>query len=198
MILEDYLQFYIRILKRKPVLFAAVLALYIIFAVGVFAQHFYTMETKRHQTEIMELQKEIDQKDENLTYLEKTTPRPAIFKDLMFDEKWNSDETRANVLRLVDYAKYAEQKADYRYADQLFTEANGIQETLTVNYYEGRNAYYSGDLDQAEAKWRRFLEMDAKNHYPEVRFYLACLLYERGRERECKEMLRTYITTPVQ
>lgn len=116
-----------------------------------------------------------------------------LFRNLEFKEKWQDDKTRTEILRLIDYARFAEEKNDYQYARRFYEEANRLQETSAVTYFLGRNAYLQGDLADVEAKWRKVIEWDKHLTYPEMRLYLALILYEEHKDNEAIGLMADYL-----
>lgn len=142
---------------------------------------------------ISELQSKVEQQDKIIEVLTKREREYSFLRKLEFQEDWKAEDNRNNVLRILDYADFAIQKQDYSRAEQLYLEADKIQETLTVPYYRGRLAYIQGNLPAAESQWKRVISLDRQGRYPEVRLYLAIALYEIGKGSESKAFLKEYL-----
>jgi hypothetical protein len=65
---------------------------------------------------------------------------------------------------------------------------------MSVLYYFGRNSYFQGDLKATENQWREAISLDQAGKYPELRFYLAVLLQEMGRQKEADTVLMEYLS----
>lgn len=198
--LQRLFQFYRRMLKKNPFLTLVAVVAYITMLVSLFIPRpplssYWNRITGRQEleTRILELQEQLDRKDEIIDTLTKRTRASSVQKDLTFEETWETEENRANVLRLLDYADFAIEKEDYSYAERVYREASQIQETLSVHYYLGRLYHLQGDLTDSEVEWKRAIELDPQRRYPEVRFYLAILLYEMGNEKESTNFLEEYL-----
>lgn len=151
----------------------------------------------RQREESMLLKQRVAALDRSLAALSGKEPSriqtAKLFRNLEFKEQWQDDKARAEILRLIDYARFAEEKADYEYASRFYEEANKIQETHTVTYFLGRDAYLQGELTRAEMYWRKILAADPQNHYPEMRLYLALILYEQRKDSEAASLLEAYV-----
>lgn len=145
------------------------------------------------EARIDELEKRISQQDAVIQILTKRSKSVSFFRDLDFEENWKTDENRDTILRLLEYANFAIQRADYSRAESLYLEASQIQETISVPYYRSRMYYVQGDLQSAELQLRRVIELDKLSKYPDVRLYLGIVLYQMGKEKDGREYLRDFV-----
>jgi tetratricopeptide (TPR) repeat protein len=199
-VMEELAEAYGNALRRHKTFAAIFTVVYAAFVFGfVFRPDLAKMwasitgET-RTQQQIKALETDLMKQRTIAETLASRVKKASFLRNLEFQETWRNDESRAEILRLLDYADFAIQKDDYSRARKLYEEASQIQDTLSVPYYLGRLSYMQGDLSESEANWRQVIKLDAKAQYPEIRLYLGITLYEMGREREGKEVLRDYLS----
>jgi tetratricopeptide (TPR) repeat protein len=146
------------------------------------------------EAQLQSLQQKLDQQDKVIDTLTKRTKESSFIRKLSFEESWKSDDNRANILRILEYADFAIEKEDYRRAESLYLEGDRVQPTLSIPYYLGRLYYIKGDLQGTERQWKKFIAVDSRGKYPEVRLYLAIVLYEMSKQDESKDLMRAYLT----
>lgn len=190
----------IRAMKRRPVLAVFMIFSYIfILSWPLLLRsnkiNYWDRITGREELElrILDLQTELDKRDEIIDALTNRKGAYSLYKDLTFEESWETEENRVTIQRLLEYADFAIEKEDYPYAEQVYQEALQIQETLSVHYNLGRLYYLQGNLTEAESEWKSVLELDSRGQYPEVRFYLGVLQHEKGSEDESNNNLSEYL-----
>ena len=150
------------------------------------------------------LTKRVETLTRQLAYTELPTVGPTrakdtgIFRDLQFNENWENEKVKSDALRLIEFGRYADDKGNFKYAEKLYREAKELQDSLTATYYLGRNAYFQGDLSEAERNWRKLISVDPDVKYPDVRLYLATLLSQSRRNAEAKQVLATYVGPQVE
>src|SRR6266446_2471082 len=197
-VLYRILNIYKLAFSRYRFLFIVTAVVYLAFFVVFFAKgslvEFFraTFEVKQLRTRVLELETERHQQEQLLATLSSRTSQADFLKPLKFEEKWRDEAARQNVSRLVDYAEFAVSKNDYEHAERFYSEADNIQPTVTIPYYEGRLAYRRGDLQLAEAKWLEAIKRDSGNKYPDLRLYLGLLYYQMGRSGEAQQFLKNY------
>ena len=197
-ILEELASSYAR-LFRKP-LVVAFMVVYLLFSVGLVLKPVLITKwaevtgNARTEAQLKALELELQKQRTIAETLTTRLKKASFLRNLEFQEPWKNDQSRAEILRLLDYADFAIQKDDYPRARKLYEEAAQIQDTLSVPYYLGRLCYIQGDLSEAEANWKQVIKVDSTGQYPEIRLYLGITLYEMGREREGKEAFREYLS----
>lgn len=142
------------------------------------------------QGRLLDLSDRLARQQDIIDVQSRRTRQSSFLRKIDFDENWATEKSRLRIMRLLDYAEFALEKEDYRYAERLYQEASEIQQTITVPYYKGRLNYLLGDLEGAEAEWREAIRLDDKGRYPELRLYLAISLYEMDKDNETKKLLK--------
>lgn len=193
------LEFYIGMFKRHPLVLSLTLILYILFTIFfVFREELSLYLTapntiKELEVRLFEQQDKIEREKSIVEILTKRTRESSFLKDIKFIEDWKSPEIRDEILRFLDYANFAIKKQDYKHAERLYMEASELQETLTIPYRLGRIYYIQGDLKGAQSQWMNVISLDKENAYPDMRLYVAIILYEKGQIEQSKNFLRHYL-----
>lgn len=197
--MSELLHWYKRLWIRRPLIIVVVTLIY---ALGAVAALFYedifdvmnaTREVKELRALTAELKDASDQQAGVIEILTKRTKNVSFVRRQVFKENWITEENRTNVLRLLEYAAFALEKADFRHADKLYREANEIQETLVVPYNRGRLSYLEGDIGTAVWYWKTVIARDAGELYPDIRLYLGIALYELGEDVESQQYFQEYL-----
>jgi len=198
MLVDDIFSFYKRIFLRHPYVTGTIVVIYV-FSVIAFVSRRSVVQWLRAPGEVAELRMRVldletqrRQQDQLLSTLAERTSQAEFLKPLKFEETWRDERAKQTVGRLVEYAEFAISKNDFEHAQRFYTEANEVQPTLTVPYYEGRLAYRRGDLQRAETKWLEAIKRDPGRRYPDLRLYLGVLYYQTGRLDEAKAYLGSY------
>lgn len=189
---------YRRMFSRRPVLVVIMLFIY---AAGVGGFLFKWTNTGSWESQksrdlrlrIQRMEMKGERDDAVIDVLRQRMRKVSFLKDLTFDEKWKSDETRTTVLRLLEYAQFALEKSDFSYAKGVYQDAAKVQPTLSVPYYLGRLHYLEGDLVSAESEWTTVIAADPQGKYPDLRLYLGILKYELGKKDESNTLLQEYL-----
>ena len=194
---------YKMLLTKHPLVMGVLLTLYFLFGVTFVLQAVYRIsptevlrgpiEAPKLRSRVQALEASLAEKDALINRLSKESLRAPHFSDLSFEENWISEEARASVIRLLEYAAFAVGKEDYRHAERMFEEANLIQETISAAYQQGRLGYARGDLRMTTLKWRRAIELDQESRYAILRFYLAIVYHELAEEERSRELVREYV-----
>jgi tetratricopeptide (TPR) repeat protein len=198
MSMESMVANYMRLIRRHPVVYITGIAVYVVFIVFFFWRSPITAwlrspaEVPELRKRVLDLEAQRQQQDQLLAALTSTTLESDFLKPLKFDERWRDDRARETVGRLVEYAEFAISKNDFEHAARFYSEADEVQPTLTIPYYEGRLAYRRGNLQRAEAKWLEAIKRDPEDKYPELRLYLGILYYQLGRIAEAKQYLKSF------
>jgi len=149
-------------------------------------------QVKELQKRVLDLEAQRQQQDQVIATLTARATQTDFLKPLKFDERWRDDRARETVGRLVEYAEFAIAKNDFEHAGRFYNEANDVQPTVTIPYYQGRLSYRRGDLQRAEAMWLEAIKRDPDRKYPDLRLYLGVLYYQMGRASEAKRYLRSF------
>jgi tetratricopeptide (TPR) repeat protein len=197
MIIEDLFVAYKRLLSRHRYIVVATLAVYVTaimayLKVPVIAWFRAPAEVTELRGRVLDLETQRRQQDQILATLTATTVQSDFLKPLKFDEKWRDERARETVGRLIEYAEFAMSKNDFEHAERFYSEANEVQPTVSIPYYEGRLAYRRGNLQRAEAKWLEAIKRDPDRKYPDLRLYLGVLYYQLGRAGEAKQYLKNF------
>jgi tetratricopeptide (TPR) repeat protein len=197
--LENVLAFYKRLFMRYRSLALLTSFVYIVFAGFYLAKATRLTEWFRAPSEVKELQKRVldleaqrQQQDQVIATLTARATQTDFLKPLKFQERWRDDRARETLSRLVEYAEFAISKNDFEHAERFYNEANDVQPTVTIPYYQGRLAYRRGDLQRAEVMWLEAIKRDPDRKYPDLRLYLGVLYYQMGRFSEAKRYLSSF------
>jgi tetratricopeptide (TPR) repeat protein len=198
MAIENIVSMYRRLFERHPYLTALTLFIYLMF-IGFYFSGGSLVAWIRAPHEVIELRKRVldleaqrQQQDQLVATLTARTTQADFLKPLKFDEPWRDERARETVGRLIEYAEFAIAKNDFEHAERFYREANEVQPTVAIPYYEGRLAYRRGDLQRAEAKWLEAIKRDPQRKYPDLRLYLGVLYYQMGRVGEAKQYLKSF------
>jgi tetratricopeptide (TPR) repeat protein len=181
---------YQRVFNRHRFLFVAVFALY---AAAIVTTIFYSRAVRESialKERIALLNQELSAK---AVASPGTPPSTLLPRSIEFTEEWKDEKTKSDVMRLLDYAAYAEQKGDLSYAERIYGEADQRQRSLAVEYDWGRNAYHQGKLEQAIVHWGRAVDLDGQGKYPDLRLYLGLALRESNKTTEARKILTDYL-----
>lgn len=194
--IESVLRVYKKLFSRYPYITGLVVVGYIVafIAFGNWRDMRDRIRALSHakelQARILDLEMQRRQQDEILAALASAKGSQAEFlKPLKFADEWRDDRSRQEVGRLVDYAEYAMSKNDFDHAERFYQEADRLQPTVTIPYYEGRLAYKRGDLRKAESEWLEAIKRDPEGRYPDLRLYLGILYYQLGRTTEARSYI---------
>jgi tetratricopeptide (TPR) repeat protein len=195
---QSILSTYKRIVSQHPLVFSLSAVFYVtIVAVWVVRQPLMEYLLAPHEeadlrARVVELEDLRRQQDQLLSTFTSRTTQAEFLKPLKFEERWRDDRARETVGRLVEYAEFAISKNDFEHAERFYSEANEVQPTITIPYYEGRLAYRRGDFQRAETKWLEAIKRDTERKSPDLRLYLGILYYQMGRLDEAKKYLRDF------
>jgi tetratricopeptide (TPR) repeat protein len=197
MFIQDVLRVYKRLFFQRPYMSAIV---FVAYTIGIaFYWRAPIIAAFRAPTEVTELRKRVldlegqrQQQDELLATLTARTVQSDFLKPLKFEERWRDERARETVGRLIEYAEFAISKNDFEHAERFYNEANQVQPTIAIPYYEGRLAYRRADLQRAETKWLEAIKRDPEHKYPDLRLYLGILYYQMGRVGEAKQYLKSF------
>lgn len=181
------------LISNHPIAFGIGMAVYIGIGAGYPLYQLQKTQQIKLEDRIVYLEEKLNVQRLVSTRLASIDRRSELFKDIAFQEKWESEEVKAEVQRLLEYAEFASKKKDYSRALDFYKEANQIQETLASHYYAGRTSYLSGNLESTEKEWKLALALDSSIRYPEMRFYLGVILHEMGKIQESRELLSEYL-----
>lgn len=197
--LHNVVSMYTSFFKRKPFWGFLILLIYIFFAVWVFfrseiADTFkYAKEGKQLSIQIKDLEEIVRSKDLIIDTLTRRSKTASFIKNLDFNEKWQSEKTKIEIERLLEYAAFALRKNDSKRAERLYKEAESIQETLSSNYNLGALYYFEGQLESTIRAWEKFITIDSGIKYPIVRFYLSIAYHEKGNNDKSIKILKNYL-----
>jgi tetratricopeptide (TPR) repeat protein len=198
MAIDDILSMYKRAFLRHP--YTLGLTFFVYFIIILFyilgGSPITWFHAVREGTElrkrVLDLETQRQQQDQLIATLTARTTQVDFLKPLKFDERWRDERARETVGRLIEYAEFAIAKNDFEHAERFYREANDVQPTVSIPYYEGRLAYRRGDLQSAEAKWLEAIQRDPERKYPDLRLYLGVLYYQLGRVGEAKRYLKSF------
>jgi tetratricopeptide (TPR) repeat protein len=190
------LRYYRKLFIDRPVLTAVAALIYLSAAFGfpIYKDiHDRSNQAAELQRRVLDLDAQLRQQQQIAAALLSAKGSQADFlKPLKFRERWGDDRSRAEIDRLVDYGEYAMSKNDFDHAQRFYEEADKVQPTVTVPYYEGRLAYKRGDLQKAESEWLEAIKRDPDNRFPDLRLYLGVLYYQLGRTTEANRFIHAF------
>jgi hypothetical protein len=186
---------YQRLFKARPLFWSGVVVTYAAIIFTTFA-YLEARKTEQSQQRLMLLEEQLEElrhqrNEQGVTNSHRE--RPGFMRDLSFNENWVNDDTKTNVARLLDYAAFAIQKADFRRAERLYAEAETAQTTFVVPYNLARLHYLEGDLKGTAIYLENVIALDTGARYPELRLYLGVVQYELGQTAESRKSLQLFI-----
>jgi len=195
--LNQPITWYLRFIRqnRMAVVFFGVLYLLFLLIFFGYREISGSFASRRYETErrIMTLERRIEEQKAVIDSFVGSRGLPTIFRQIHFEENWQDTSKRAEVQRLSDYAHFAISKADYARAKTLFEEAESVQQTVEAEYYLGLLSYVQRDLNSCTTRWSSLVEKDKDAQFPDLRFYLAVVLYEAGDSKRSLAYLAEYV-----